>query len=188
MRAAKASQIRVRIVAASMVLWAALISGCATLTESDCRGAQWTDIGFRDARHARPEDRFAEHAKACSKYGVAPDHGAYFEGRKAGLQQYCTRRSGLQVGQAGESYENVCSAPNEQEFLVGFNVGHELYEARKRLEEVKVGIRRIEEGLRAKELSDDERRALVQRRIELEGERGAMQEALRRLESEVRQM
>lgn len=188
MKNAAANLARPRLITLSIVACAWLVAGCATLSERDCRAAQWTDIGFRDGRHGRPEDRIVEHAKACSKYAITPDRTSYLEGRVAGLQQYCTRRSGLQVGQAGGSYSSVCSPEVEQEFLAGFDMGHEIYEARERLDYVQSEISRVETKLESKELSEDARTALTSQRIALEGERGAAQEVLRRLEWNVRQI
>jgi hypothetical protein len=170
------------------VAYASIVAGCATLSESDCRAAQWSDIGFRDGRSGRPEDRIAEHTKACAKYEIAPDRVAYFEGREAGLQQYCTRRSGFQVGRYGGSYENVCSREEEREFLAGFGLGHSIYEAHGRLDDVDAQISRLEKQLESEELSDDARKALTRERIALEGERGGAEERLRRLEWEARSM
>jgi predicted nucleic acid-binding Zn-ribbon protein len=70
--------------------------------------------------------------------------------------------------------------------LLGFGLGHELYEARERLDNVESRISRVEKKLESEEISEDARKAFTSERIALEGERGAAQERLRRLEWEAR--
>ena len=53
--------------------------GCAGLSEADCRGADWYDLGFRDAIfELRPQE--IAYAEACSRHGVAIDGARYLRG------------------------------------------------------------------------------------------------------------
>ena len=62
---------------------AALLCGCAGMSDADCRGADWYDLGFRDAILAlRPQDTV--YADACEKYGVAVDGARYAQGWREG--------------------------------------------------------------------------------------------------------
>jgi hypothetical protein len=164
------------------------LSGCATLSESQCRSAAWSDIGFRDGRDGRVADRISEHTAACTEYGIVPDRAAYFEGRDEGLVQYCTMHNGFVVGSKNESYEGVCAVLDERQFLAGFNPGKELYRARERLSEVEADIARVDEKRRKDNLSEEDKAALVEKRIELEGQRGEARAVLERIERKTREL
>ena len=112
------------------VLPLSLLSGCATLSESECRNSDWYDIGFRDGRVGEPQDRVSRHAGACADHGVAPDRARYLEGHEAGIEHYCTQHNGLRAGESGASYQGVCPVGEEEAFLSGYQVGHALYRVR----------------------------------------------------------
>lgn len=64
-------------------LFVVLLCGCAAMSDADCRGADWYDLGFRDAILAlRPQD--AAYADACEKYGVTVDGARYAQGWREG--------------------------------------------------------------------------------------------------------
>jgi hypothetical protein len=56
-----------------------LAAGCATVTDTDCRNANWHDVGFRDAILAlqRQDDTYAE---ACARHGIKVDSARYTQG------------------------------------------------------------------------------------------------------------
>lgn len=62
---------------------AVLLYGCAGMAEVDCRGADWYDLGFRDAiLGLRPQD--AQYTEACAKHGVTVDGTRYVQGWREG--------------------------------------------------------------------------------------------------------
>ena len=79
----------------------ALLGGCTSLSESECRGSDWYDVGFRDGRLGRPEDNINQHVKACAEYSIAPHRQRYRDGRFAGLESCCTSQKGLAFGRLG---------------------------------------------------------------------------------------
>ena len=56
-----------------LLLFGLLQTGCATLSKSECRAADWYDIGIRDGASGRHEEYIIEHATACERVGVAID-------------------------------------------------------------------------------------------------------------------
>ena len=52
------------------------LSGCASLSKSECLNANWEDIGVRDGANGQPEEYLIQHSTACAKVNVAPDRGA----------------------------------------------------------------------------------------------------------------
>ena len=43
------------------------VSGCASLSKSECMNASWEDIGIRDGANGRPEEYLIQHSTACAK-------------------------------------------------------------------------------------------------------------------------
>lgn len=170
--------------AALAVLVLASLGGCATLSESECRLSDWYDIGFRDGRQGQPTDRINEHVQACARHGTAPDRERYLDGRFAGLESYCTPHNGLAVGRSGHAYYGVCARHEERAFMSGYSLGHSLHRARGRLYSINSEISTVEEKLKSKETTDEDRAVAVYRRVQLEGERGAASAEVDRLEWE----
>jgi hypothetical protein len=161
-------------VMAITLLAALLLSGCASLSEKDCRGGDWYSIGLRDGASGRTEDYVAEHAAACQEHGIAPDYERWLEGRERGLERFCTARNGYRIGEVGGSYQDVCFAGAEMEFRRGYDLGLRMNRVRGRLEQIENEIRTIEGTLSAKAdtLTEEERQRLNYRLRELDYERG----------------
>ena len=160
-------------IAITLLLLPAL-TGCASLSEKDCRGGDWYSIGLRDGASGRAEDYVSQHAAACQELGIAPDHERWLEGRDKGLERFCTARNGYRVGEVGGSYQDVCFAGAEMEFRRGYDLGLRMNRVRSRLEQIENEIRTIEGTLsvRADKLTEDERQRLNYRLRELDYERG----------------
>jgi hypothetical protein len=166
------------------VLPLSLLSGCATLSEGECRNSDWYDIGFRDGRRGEPQDRISSHSGACAEHGVAPDRERYLEGHEAGLGHYCTQHNGLVAGESGATYQGVCPPGEEDAFISGYQVGHALHRVRSRLSALDYEIQGLDQSIASEEMEKKELAALIYRRVQLEGERGEAREELRRLETE----
>lgn len=145
-----------------LILLALTVSGCASLSEGECRTADWQELGRIDGAHGQPRARLFEHAKACADYGIRPDAEAYYLGREWGLFDYCTPANGYREGRRGASYEGVCPALLEGNFLARYRQGLEIHEVENALEDVERRIQRVEYRLDDEETADDERQALYQ--------------------------
>jgi Protein of unknown function (DUF2799) len=128
---------------AIMLLSLLAVTGCASLSETECRGGDWYSIGRRDGASGRTEDYVAQHAAACQEHGVAPDYERWLEGRERGLERFCTARNGYRVGEVGGSYQDVCFAGAELEFCRGYDLGLRMNRIRSRLEQIENQIRTI---------------------------------------------
>jgi hypothetical protein len=126
---------------------ALLLNGCASVSRSACQSGDWYDIGLRDGSSGRTEDRFLDHAQACAKYGLPADRNQWLAGRERGLEQYCTTRNGLAVGEANSRYAGVCPVAQEPDFLRGYQVGRDLSQTRARLTALDNEMQRIERRL-----------------------------------------
>jgi hypothetical protein len=172
----------IRLPALTLLLLAALpLSGCASLSKSECRSADWYDIGIRDGASGRSEEYIIDHASACERVGVAPDRERWLAGRERGLERYCTASSGYRVGLAGGSYNDVCFANGEHEFQRGFQVGSKIHAVAARIEDLERQSRDIEARLRRADLPRDDKAHL-----ELsDRERADLRRRLRELEFEI---
>lgn len=110
-----------------------VLSGCATMSESECLTVDWQTIGFEDGVAGYSGDRIGQHRKACAKHGVSPDLVGYQRGREAGLREYCQPGNGFRVGSHGGSYAGVCPAELDGAFTSAYESGRQLYSLESRL-------------------------------------------------------
>ncbi|WP_209316079.1 MULTISPECIES: DUF2799 domain-containing protein [unclassified Brevundimonas] len=101
-----------------------LMGGCASMNEDQCRAGDWGGQGYRDGERGFPMERLDAHAKACSKYGIAPEPAPYRSAREDGLRGYCRFERGFDAGRRGENYHGVCrlkrSSPSCPPIGMGF--------------------------------------------------------------------
>ncbi len=94
-----------------------LFSGCATMSEQDCRGGDWHQVGLRDGSSGYSVERLASHENACRKYDLSSDKTAYFRGHKEGIRRFCTADNGYDAGIDQRAYNYVCPPELERPFL-----------------------------------------------------------------------
>jgi hypothetical protein len=150
------------------VLGAAALAGCASLSEDECRRADWGAIGQRDGAAGAGPDRLAAHAKACAKVGVVPDEALWLRGREAGLMSYCTGPNGRDVGARGMGYGGVCVGSTEVDFLRGYEIGRQIHALDGVLAGNRAEQRRLIDRLAAKGVSEEEKRSIRQRLFQLD--------------------
>ncbi|KKO44329.1 hypothetical protein WG68_15995 [Arsukibacterium ikkense] len=113
-------------------LWLALLAlatlhGCATLNKSQCLTADWRTIGFEDGAKGKAETAISTYRQDCAKHGITPDLDAYRLGHRQGSENFCTSRSGFNLGKRGGSYQGSCTAALEADFLQGYRDGQQLH-------------------------------------------------------------
>lgn len=89
-----------------------LLASCATLSEDQCRAADWRVIGQTDGSNGRDADFILQHAKACNKIGILPVRADWEAGRQEGLKLYCRPRRAYEEGAKGRSLKPVCPVDN----------------------------------------------------------------------------
>jgi hypothetical protein len=145
-------------VAAALVVALAL-AGCTTLSERECKSADWEAIGRDDGARGATPSKLARHRETCALYGVKPEEQAWQAGYAQGLVSYCTPAGGYVAGRDGEGDHRLCAGrPQEPAFLEALRHG----------QEVGVLLREVRALRRA--LRDTEMAALA-------GNRGATEEA-----------
>ena len=76
----------------ALLIAALALAGCAGLDANDCRGADWYDLGFRDAIFGlQPQDM--AYADGCERHGVKVDVARYALGWREGKWEADQRRN-----------------------------------------------------------------------------------------------
>lgn len=80
---------RLLLVAASM-----LAAGCAGMSESQCRAANWYDLGEREALIYGLRPQIDQYAYQCAKFGVQASEKDYIAGWLVGQGERIRRAAG----------------------------------------------------------------------------------------------
>jgi hypothetical protein len=160
-----------------------VLSGCASLSETECRSGDWYGVGLSDGENGAPLSRLSEHREACAEFAIAIDGERYRTGRDQGLLKYCTPENGARLGRNGASYHSVCPVGLEAEFLRQYRFGYKIWEVGQALERADRRLAEINSELAKKDLGDDQRRQLRRERDDLEDEHDDLARELRTLEA-----
>ena len=68
----------------------AMLAGCAGMGDAECRGANWYDLGYRDARF-KLQSQAALYAEQCERHGVKIDGARYEQGLREGRYDFPDR-------------------------------------------------------------------------------------------------
>ena len=181
------------------VIWVLLVvaglHGCASMSGDECVTSDWAAIGYEDGARGYTSDRLSQHRKACAKHGVTPDFAAYQNGREQGLVEYCQPGRGFQVGSNGGSYNGVCNANQEGDFLDAYNAGRQLHILQSNVNRASSGIKarqneleRIDEKILEKEAELINGDTTTERRVILLAELKNLSERIGELESEIEEL
>jgi hypothetical protein len=126
-----------------------ILPACATLNKKECLNADWRSIGFEDGARGAKTSRIGQHREACAEYSIKPDLDAYRGGREQGLQSYCRPGNGYQVGLSGNSYNDVCPAALENDFVVAYKAGEKIYRLESDIRNLSRTLKQDEKALKA---------------------------------------
>lgn len=113
----------------ALLIGALILVGCATLSERQCRAADWTRIGAADGNAGQSVQHLERHAAACGDLGIVPDRTAWLAGRARGLQSYCTAERAYQEGRRGRRLAPVCAAELVPRLRAANRSGLDLHDA-----------------------------------------------------------
>lgn len=109
------------------------ISGCSSMSETECLATDWRMVGYEDGVAGYSGNRVGQHRKACGKHGVTPDLAQYQSGREHGLKEFCKPMNGFRIGARGNGYNGVCPAELDGEFTDAYQSGRQLFTLRSRV-------------------------------------------------------
>ncbi len=145
-----------------VLLWVFVVlvlQGCATMSEDECRSADWREVGYRDGLAGYQRSRVESHEKACNKVGIGVDRETYFRSRERGIRQYCQPENGVLLGRKGAAYTGVCPPDLAPAFERYYEAGRSVYEAWREVENMESERHRLEKRL-DKAGKDEERRRI----------------------------
>jgi hypothetical protein len=82
--------VRVSRKTSALVALIAMLAGCAGMSDAECRGANWYDVGYRDARF-KLQSQAAVYGQQCERYGVKIDTARYEQGLREGRYDFPDR-------------------------------------------------------------------------------------------------
>lgn len=156
----KTDKVRCQLHCLTGFVCAIFLSGCATLSEEDCRRGDWFGVGIRDGRAGEISSRLSDHVKACYEYGIAINNEAYFSGREQGLHDYCRIDNAFSVGLSGHRYQHVCPPSIDGLFGRYHSAAFAIYEHRAELDRLDQEISSKESSLHNKKLNDGDRKRI----------------------------
>lgn len=160
------------------------LSGCASMSESECKVADWGRVGRDDGARGESDQRIAAYTEDCGKIGIRPNAAAYRQGWDVGILSFCTAPSGWREGVAGNSSKaNRCRGrPGEQAFTRYFDLGMQVHDTSERMRRNDAESKRLESDLR-KSTNDDEKRRLRERLRSIDRDQSMLRNELARRES-----
>lgn len=163
-----------------------LLGGCASMSEDQCRNANWEEVGFQDGLRGRSAQRLVAYREDCGKIGVKPDEGRWRIGHLRAIPIYCSPDNAVRAGVEGWAYEGICPPEIEAGFLNRYRAGRTVYEARQHVSRIDSDIRSVDSELRRSDVSAQRRRDLERRRIYLISEQNHLRTQLMMMELQLR--
>jgi hypothetical protein len=175
-----------------------VLAGCAGMSEQACLTSDWRTVGFEDGSVGRSEAAIGTYRKQCAEHGVSPDLDAYRAGHADGVLVYCKPGNGFEVGHSGASYQGVCPANLENEFVAEYSTGRRLHDLEGALrrteseiasnyreqEDIRAELTRIGVAMVASETTTEQRLTMVTRSAELGRRYGELTAGIKQLEQE----
>ncbi len=171
-----------------------LLSGCQTLTPTECRIANWTQMGEQDGSSGR-YDRIANHVDGCAQQQVAVSAASveqYRVGYQQGLQSYCRPEVILDLALSNSGNLSVCPARQQAVLRPYAQAGKRQYDAQQAVEETELKQHNLEAELQKAETTDKRRydisqelrrldRQLIERRLDFNIANQALQRVRQQL-------
>lgn len=68
-----------------------LLAGCVSMSEQECRSADWYKLGYRDGDSYGLRPQVDAYAAQCSRAGINADEKAYLAGWVDGYREWTSR-------------------------------------------------------------------------------------------------
>ncbi len=122
------------------------MAGCASMSEEQCKVADWHRVGLNDGAAGESPNRIGTYAEDCAKAGVRPNADAWRAGYYVGLPSFCTAQGGWRAGTAGASDKGgrCTGLPGDAVFRRYFSAGLEVHRTEQRLKQSTDESRRLE--------------------------------------------
>jgi hypothetical protein len=146
---------------ALLLLVPILLSGCESMSVSECKVADWGRVGYSDGARGVSDRRIASYTEDCGEAGIETDPQAYRKGWDAGIVNFCTPANGWREGTLGNSGKaSVCQG---QAGYAGFarylQAGLQVHSTQEQMKRNTSESDRLQKRLEASK-SDEEKRRL----------------------------
>ncbi len=143
-----------------MLVAVALLAGCESMSEQQCKVADWQRVGFNDGASGDSERRLADYTEDCGKTGITPDAQAYRRGWDSGIQRFCTAANGWRAGLQGNSGKNgVCQGQAGYDaFSRYLDAGLQVYRTNEQMRQNDQEINRLQKRLEAAATDEEKKR------------------------------
>jgi hypothetical protein len=145
------------------VLFAAGLAGCTGVSETDCVGGNWEEIGYKAGTNGDPAERSAGHAVECEKYGATVDEAAWDKGWQRGIEEYCSANHAIQIGLRGGKDSGVCPEGLAVTFSSNWRQGRMVYEQRQRVQQLEQRRNQLDSAYRS--AMDDQQRYEIRNQL-----------------------
>jgi len=75
----------------AIAAWVLALAGCAQMTETDCKAADWYQVGYRDGDVYGIQPQFHRYAYQCRAVDVQAAEPTYMAGWVDGNREWATR-------------------------------------------------------------------------------------------------
>jgi len=123
------SRLKLLIIAAFPLVFTA----CASLSEDECKLANWEVIGYEDGNKGYGQAQIGKHRSACAKHGIAPDLTTYQQGHQRGVRAFCNPSRAYSMGKRGSQYKGMCPKDLEPAFIKAYRAGKKVHIAAQRV-------------------------------------------------------
>ena len=149
-----------------VLLLMVFLTGCESMTESECKVADWGRVGLNDGARGDAERRIADYTEDCGKIGILPNAQAYRQGWDTGIQRFCTAANGWREGLEGHGDKaQVCvGQAGYQSFSRYLNAGMQVYKTQERIRQNTQEINRLQKKLESPGTDDEKRQ--IRRRLQ----------------------
>ncbi|MBK6593047.1 MAG: DUF2799 domain-containing protein [Burkholderiales bacterium] len=142
-----------------LIVFALLLSGCESMTVSECKVADWSRVGAADGAKGESDRRIADYTEDCGKAGIVPNAKAYRRGWDVGIVQFCTAANGWREGVQGHSSKaSVCQGQTGYSaFSRYLEAGLEVYRLNEKIQRNTREIARLQDKLEASKKDDEKK-------------------------------
>ena len=110
-----------------IIIVLAFFAGCTSPAKKACLKTDWIKLGYEEGVLGERADSSLSHRQSCQREGAPPDMLRYEQGRRQGLEKYCTIRNGQALGARGGSYLGVCPPDLEESFKAAYHDGLQIH-------------------------------------------------------------
>ena len=159
----------------SLIFFAAVaissvLTGCTSMTISECEVADWGRIGFMDGARGQSERQLATYVKDCAETSIEPNPQEYRKGWDNGIQQYCTASNGWDEGIQGHEHKaQACRGQaGNKAFISYFSAGMQLYITNEQISRNEAEINQLVTRIDESTVAEREKRYMRERLSNLE--------------------